>query len=467
MNIVESRELRLRDYLIYLFLLLIIVPLITGTVSDYYKVHYLSETEVAVLGLTDSVDSIIAFMSSIMAFGGYIICSKAIGKGDSAETSANYTSLLMLEVIPTGIISFLLVFFRYPVAGFIGASESNGMLESCADAVAAYGLGIPGYVLLMTLSYFAFLDDRVRKYIVPVKILEIPLTLIANHLVTITAPTVFAYLTCGIIVDWVSVALFCYFIRKHSEIFRFTPKDISPRKALHMLVIGLPEGMENVYYSLNRYFIYLYILGKFSEKYKASIEISGDISVIEDTLVFGMTLIFIERVGSSVGSGNSERERKDFKKLWIICIAGSLIFMVFLFFLYRFLADFYIGDYGADTEEILYHAKYFLSAYALSFPLYIANHLFVSTYDLREMIWHMHIIRFLEFVGLLVLYSHLLGDTLGIIGIWIAYPVTEATVLIINILLVIIHYRRLPSFRELGYIKEKASDGSVLGADAG
>ena len=60
------------------------------------------------------------------------------------------------------------------------------------------------------------------------------------------------------------------------------------------------------------------------------------------------------------------------------------------------------------------------------------------------MLRHVHLNYFIEVFGFITVYCLVLGLSMGVIGIWIAYPLAEMSTLVVNFALLIIHNKRLP-----------------------
>ena len=116
------------------------------------------------------------------------------------------------------------------------------------------------------------------------------------------------------------------------------------------------------------------------------------------------------------------------------------------------LVDLFMGDHGEHTKEIIWHAKYYLICTCVGLPFYVANNLFSSVYEVKELLKHVHLNYFLEVLGFALLYGIGLGYLLGPVGIWIAYPLTEATTLVVNFILVTVHNHHFPrSWMDLSF----------------
>lgn len=117
------------------------------------------------------------------------------------------------------------------------------------------------------------------------------------------------------------------------------------------------------------------------------------------------------------------------------------------------------AKYVGSRDMILYHADYFLICTCIGLPFYVGNNIFTSIYEVREMLAHAHVSYFLEIFGMVTIYSLALGTLIGIKGVWIAYPLAEATVFVLNIVLLILHTGDLPRrWLDLSFPKQEVAE---------
>lgn len=78
---------------------------------------------------------------------------------------------------------------------------------------------------------------------------------------------------------------------------------------------------------------------------------------------------------------------------------------------------------------------------------------------------HAHMNYFLEVFAIVILYSIVLGMTIGIEGVWLAYPLAEATTFAVNMVLATVHNHRFPTrWLDMGFPAEKeVQNEKVLG----
>ena len=433
-----------KESLFYLIVLVAIVPMIMGLIGDFFCTHYLVEEEVAVLGLTGSVDTLLTALIAMFGIGAQAVCSKDVGAGNTDESSRNYTSIALMELAIVLAVAAIVALLRYPIAELIGANDDIDLMAPTATAIVAFAIGMPGSALYYLLAVLLYLDEKTRRLVLYATLLNFAVSLAGEVAVTLAGPTMLGYLTCGIAGDWVGVVFLALCKRKKTDYFRFLPGEFSMRRFGRVLSVGLPGGLEYIYYAAFEFVIYLFVVNRFSYVYLAVFELKEDIGGIAETLVVGMCILLVNRIGLAVGSGDAERIRREIKYSWLACVGIAIVAAVGLVFLYPPMVDLFMGDNGEHTEQIVWHAKYYLTCTCVGLPFYVANNLFTSVYEVKEMLKHAHLNYFLEQLGFALIYNIGLGLLMGPVGIWMAYPMTEATTLLVNFILVTVHNRRVP-----------------------
>lgn len=223
-----------------------------------------------------------------------------------------------------------------------------------------------------------------------------------------------------------------------------------------------PSVKESLFYMNFLLTIYPMIMGLLSDYFSLQHLSETDISTMGitgsiDTLTTAMSAVFA--IGAQavcakyVGSRDEKKSSEAYTSI-LLTETGIL-----LAFLYPHLADLFLGDIGANRDMILYHADYFLICTCIGLPFYVRNNIFTSIYEVREMLAHAHVSYFLEIFGMVTIYSLALGTLIGIKGVWIAYPLAEATVFVLNIVLLILHTRGLPRrWLDLSFPKQEVAE---------
>lgn len=433
-----------KESLFYLIVLIAIVPMITGLIGDFFCTRYLAEEEVAVLGLTGSVDTLLTALVALFGIGTQAVCSKDVGAASPDESSRNYTSIAVMELAIVLAVAAIVALLRYPIAELIGANDDIDLMAPTATAILAFAIGMPGSALYYLLSVLLYLDEKTRRLVLYATLVNFAVSLSGQIAVTLAGPTMLGYLTCGIAGDWVGVAFLALCKRRRTDYFHFLPKGFSMRRFWRVFSVGIPGGLEYIYYALFEFVTYLFVVNRFSYVYLAVYELKEDIGGIAETLVVGMCILLVNRFGLAVGSKDAERIRREIKYSWLACIGISIAAAIALAFLYPLMVELFMGDNGEHTAQIIWHAKYYLICTCVGLPFYVANNLFTSVYEVKEMLKHAHLNYFIEVLGFALIYGVVLGSLMGPVGLWISYPLTEATTLLVNFILVTVHNRRLP-----------------------
>lgn len=445
-----------RGSVFYLIVLIAIVPMITGLIGDFFSTRFLSEEEVSVLGLTGSIDTLLTALIAMFGIGAQAVCSKDVGAGNPDEASRNYTSIAAMELAVVLVVAVVVALLRWPIAELIGANDDIDLMQPASVAILAFAIGMPGSALYYLLSVLLYLDEKTRRLVLYATLANFAVSLAGQVAVTLAGPTMLGYLTCGIAGDWVGVFYLALRKRRKTVYFHLLPRGFSIKRFWRVFSIGIPGGLEYIYYATFEFFTYLFVVNRFASYYLAAIELKEDIGGIAEGLVVGMCILLVNRIGLAVGSGDKERIRREIKYSWLVCVGIAMAAAVVLAFLYPQMVELFMGDNGEHTAQIVWHAKYYLICTCVGLPFYVANNLFTSVYEVKELLKHAHLNYFIEQVGFALAYSIGLGCLMGPVGIWIAYPLAEATTLLVNFILVTVHNRRFPgSWMDLSFPRKQ------------
>ena len=451
-----------------MIVLLAILPTISGLIGDYFRTQYLREIEVSVLGMTGYIETVLTALSAMLAIGAQAVVSKDVGARNIDEARRNYTSVVLVGICALVVISLMVVIFRYPLASTLlagedddpaavtevlpaeeealtGAYDEAEVRDLTAIAILGFAVGTPVSGIYSILIVLLHLEKRTRRGVLYAALLSSFGALAGLILVTLTGPSLLRYeLAMSIGGNVLPVGFMLWYKRRRTEYFIMQPKLFSWRRFLRIFRVGLPGGLEYFWYAAYQFVLNWIVVNRFSYVYMASFELKEDISGSAETLLVGMCLLLVERYGMTVGSGDKERLRREIKYSWIACIGISVLAAVGFYFLYPVMVELFMGDNGPNTAEIVRHARFFLTCSCIGLPFYVANNLFTSVYEVQELLKHVHLNYFLEIFGFITLYSVVLCNAIGLTGLWIAYPLAEASALLVNFILLCAHNRRLP-----------------------
>lgn len=474
------------ESIFYMIVLLSILPTISGLISDFFRTQYLREIEVSVLGMTGYIETVLTAMTAMLGIGAQAVISKDVGARNIHEARRNYTSIVLVGICALVIVSLMVGFFRYPLASTLLAGDDGDpaavtevtspeeealadaydegeVRELTAIAILGFAVSTPISGIYDILIVLLHLEKRTRRGVVYAALMSFMGALAGLILVTLTGPSLLRYeLAMSIGGNVLPVGFMLWYKRRRTEYFRMQPKLFSWKRFFRIFRVGLPGGLEYFWYAAYQFVLNWIVVNRFSYIYMASFELKEDLSGGAEVLLVGMCLLLVERFGMTVGSGNKERLRREIKYSWIACVGISVLGAVGLYFLYPVMVELFMGDNGPNTAEIVRHARYFLTCSCIGLPFYVANNLFTSVYEVQELLKHVHLNYFLETFGFITLYSVILCNAVGLTGLWIAYPLAEASALLVNFILLCVHNRRLPKdWLDLSF-SPKEKEASVL-----
>ena len=433
------------DSLFYMVFLTLFLPSIVGFITDSFHLRMLTETNLATLSITGSIDSVTTIISTLFPIGAQAVISKTLGRRDDENVARDYTSITLGQGVLVVVLAIFMIAFRYPIARLLGTSQTSGMMDQAAMVIAFFAFGMAVNSQKNLLYLLLYMEEASRKGILYSSLLGPVFNIISYILITLSGPTLFKYLLAGALSDLLAMVVVLIYKRRKSRIFRFDPRLFSMKSFLHMTNVGLPAGAEFLYVAIFEFLIVRYTISAFSQVYLPVFEIEDDLNIIAETFVMAMCLILVYRLGIVYGEGNKERIKKEIKNSWIVCITLSIIISGICFIVYPLMVEYIVGDIGKNTTLIKEQAVIDLYYVCLGVPFYTANNIFTSVYEVRELVKHAHLNYFLETCALYIFYSVALSQLIGVKGLWAAYPAAEATTLLVNVILMLLYNKRIPA----------------------
>ena len=440
-------ESSVRESLFYMILIIAVLPMSVSMLNDYYRLQYLGESQVAVLGITGSVESICSAIALVFPFGVQAVLSKMVGAGSIDRAKKMYSSVITGVLILTVLATAMIIGLRYPISEAIGATADNGLLDLTANVLSLFAVDMIATGLLYAIQVSLFFDNNSRRGIIYSSVTAFLVTFILNLSVTYYKPDLYLYVGAPILGSLAGVVFLIIYKRVKNSVFIYHPTSSSPRDALRAFNVGLPSGVAFIYVAVYQFVIFRYAAFRFSDNANLCLsvfEIEDDISSVSEFLIVTAGLIIVSRLGVAIGSGDRPRITKELKYTWITVIISGIVLMAVFIIVYPMMIDGFVGESAAEINDLMYHANFDLICTAVGFPFYAANMVFVNIFTTRELVKKAHLIYILEEAILYILTSIAFAELFGITGLWFAYPVKEALVLMINFILLIVNKRRLP-----------------------
>lgn len=121
--------------------------------------NFLGKEVMAAMGLFCPIATVLG-LSYVISVGAQILCCKHMGKGESEKVVSLFSTCVIFLGSVSLIISVLMLVFRYPLAGFLGASGNSQDL--LAQYILGTSFGIAAQSLMNMLMCFLPLNDKIK-----------------------------------------------------------------------------------------------------------------------------------------------------------------------------------------------------------------------------------------------------------------------------------------------------------------
>lgn len=396
----------------------------------------LGATLLAATGLGGTSYQMVSLFCCIFAIGLQATCSGAMGAGDSKKTNRYFTSgIVVLSVIAlmVTVVGFLCL---DPLCRLFGADGNDRLLyDGLRNYMRGWFIGIPGFMAFSVLCPLATLDGN-KRLVTIVTILQSALNIVGDLFSVLFwkndgIRAIYGVgFSSGIAFDIAAIVLLNNFFRKRSA-FRFELRQFRFSAIREMLRIGLPKLTMYVCKMLSPIFINRTVLmvggacGMAAMSVKSSL--TGLFYVVGGGIAESVNLLSQVYYGEKDKKSLKETAGSAAKAIVLFCTALSLI----LFLLSSLLASLF---FSKGTEEYAATVT-MLRCFALSLPVNALNSGILSYLQATRKAVFAHLHTASHRFVFSVLCTIVLGRIFGMVGLFIALPVSEVLVLITYIVI--------------------------------
>ena len=178
--------------------------------------------------------------------------------------------------------------------------------------------------------------------------------------------------------------------------------------------------------------------------------LSEGISEVGEVLAGSVNRAVLAIVGAGYGSGSLKKYQQSvgmvFRQSVSIALVSDMIQTAVMLPMIRIMLH-------GESDSVRQMAVIALISSSMSLVFYLLNNVFIGTYEATGQLRFAHVNYLLDYcvfpIGLMVL----LGKCFGINGVWISNPLSEALVLLFNIMI---------AWRACGHFPRRASDFGQL-----
>ena len=404
---------------------LTILVMVVYNLADMFFIAMLGDdTQVAAVAVVGPVFSVANAVATTIGAGGCTLIARALGAGER-EKASSLASLCVWTALGFGLVfAALLLLFSTPALHILGATEdlltysvrylrilaigSPLMLFSVATAsiVRAEGVIIPGMMSHMAGTVTNLVLD-------PLFILGFRMGVTGAALATVLG-------------NLAASLLLCLTMHKRSAIMQFSPRYalMEPMLLLHILAVGLPNGVSSILSGLASTFSNR-LLNAYGSGAIAAMAAAGRSVMVITMVQMGICMGVSPLLAYNYGAGNHTRLRETLQKTAALALGFGLVSGLACFFGREALVGLFLKDtdnlaLGGQLMTWLIVASPFLGFYYLSSNfLQAAGKAFQAT-----------LISVLRQGVLLIPCLYLLHHFFGLTGIAVAHTVADCTAIL-------------------------------------
>lgn len=408
----------------------IIVNSLNAMIDTMITSVYLGSVAIAATGLFVPVITFIG-ISFVFITGIQILCSRAVGRGDRDRAVLLFSTGAVFLFLCGLIIAFACVFFREPIAIFLGADDS--ILELLKDYIFGYAFAIPAQMLLGMLTTFLPLNNDTK-----VLYASIAVMIVSNVVLDIIFITV---LEMGIFGLGLATTI-SYLLSFGTALTSFLDKD----NAIHVKagcfsfndiwragILGLPNLMFTIGCTLKGYVMNYELISHVGAPAVAVMAVQGSICAIVGAVPWGCANAFL-----SLGSIYYGEKDKDsllalirYSLKFGLLLSGSVTIILMLF--------------SSEISAIFFNAPeaafYISERMLLIFPVFlIFNTAFIIIMKIYQCQGYTNLVNIFSlaeniFMALIsVAFINLIGED----AIWLSFPLSEIACLMIIAVIVFV-----------------------------
>ncbi|MBR6916579.1 MAG: ATP-binding protein [Clostridia bacterium] len=385
----------------------------------------------AACGIGAPYYSLVSIVSGILMVGATSLCTRAISKGDTAETTRVFSLSMTLGATLSILIALSGVFFSGGYASLFGAHDTSSQLHAVtSDYLKGTFIGAPGFILYVILIPFLQLDgDFFRPKLASAVLAVVDITGDLLNVLVFRGGMFGMGLSSSISQYAALAVVLTHFIKK-SDLFRFSLLKVRLRMTFTLMRDGLPRAV----CMLCRGLLPILLNG-------IAIKLAGDSGVAAYSALTSTTFIVASLgwgIGGAVfmmgGMSYGEQDPENLKNVVSTATRDIFTFVVPLAAVTFAVSPLIAGFFLPEDKGACDMACSAIRCYAISLPFLAFN---VSAANYHQAIGRRrgaNIINiFIEFACTAAM-ALILQLFFGVKGIWYAFP-AGAALLCVGIIL--------------------------------
>ena len=394
--------------------------------DTYFISRALGAYGLAALNLAIPIYSLIYGFGLMIGIGGATKFAILSGKNETEQANRVYTNTFVLMILASAAFIIAGLFFAETIARLFGADEV--VLEMTYTYLRIIMFFAPLFLLITLMTSFIRNDGA-------------PVAAMAATLISSLSNILYDYIfiikmemgmfgaaiATGVAAATGLVFVLIFLITRTSR-FKLIKCKLSRKIISETFSLGLPTFVSEMSVGVVIISFNLIILGIMGNIGIASYAVVANISIIIITIYNGLSQGMQPLISRYHGQGESANVKTVMRYGFLLMAAISVMFYLFVFFNADFIAGVFNRYDDPVLNEIAAHGMriFFISSIFAGANIIIST-FFASTATPRPA----HVFSLLRGVLLILPMALILSSLFGMTGVWLALPITEATVLLL------------------------------------
>lgn len=301
-----------------------IVAALNTLVDSIIAGNFLGKEVMAAMGLFSPVMTIFG-LSYVISVGAQILCCKHIGQGESKKLISLFSTCVVFLGSISIIFSALMIIFRYPLAGFLGATGQSR--DFLAQYIFGISFGLVGQVMMNMLMCFLSLNNKIKLSYIGMGImggLNVGLDILLVCVLQMGAfgmglATSISHLVTGIL-------LFISFLKKDQTVY-FQFGNFCFGRLGEAAILGMPSAMFTIGATIKAYSMNATLLSVGGLDAAAAMAVQGNVCSFVGALPSGIGGTTLMLSGIYYGEEDQESMKQVLKQSLRIGIFVTVIGM--------------------------------------------------------------------------------------------------------------------------------------------
>lgn len=423
-NIVNSTFNRLLMSMILMIITTTVGVLVDGTIIS----RMLGADAMTAYGIASPGFIICVALSGIFATGCQTNYTKALSRGRLEEANNIFSVTCVLGILAAAVVMAVVILSSGKISVVLGASMDKGPLNEMTSAyLSGLALGLPGIMLSAILQPMMQIDGDAGRIIRSVFVMLI--TNVSGDLINVTvlhgglwgmalATSVSYY--CSLVV------LLLHFSRKENRI-RFHLKGLDYNCTKDILSKGLPTAVSRTCNTLRVLLINRLLFAISAQSAITAFSVQSNINNFFVSLPSGIGMVVLMMSAIYAGEEDNESQKSLVSYAVLLCVIGIGCVSILLLAGAPLISSIYLEK----APEIIPIATSCVRCYAVSMPLYGINMVMLNYFQGSGKSMYANMVCILDNLLLLYGLAYTLGHRIGLIGVWISFPLAELCMLLI------------------------------------